>query len=269
MAAENQARKRFTWNEQLSTIALREIYFSKPYQFVAGSTESAESWRLCVAELIKHKPVQFANLTVEKLRDHVRTALTKRTTVVRALEKQSGIVETETEIKKLMDDIIAERDDYLGQQTTKKENEKKSEAAKEEKGKDVRMEAMESIGTTNKRKSENGESSDSKKKKERRSSNDMLGFLEKRSVERQAAMEAELKIREKEAENRKEESKAVTGGILQMMTVMQEQINQNRQREEQDRREREEERRLQRDQQQQQSQQLTALLGALINKLDK
>ena len=135
-------------------------------------------------------------------------------------------------------------------------------------GKDCRMAAMELVGETRKRKPEDGESSDSKKKKERRSSNDMIGFLEKRSTERQAATAAELKIREKEAENRNEESKAVTGGILQMMTVMQDQINQNRQREEQDRREREEERRLQREQQSQQSQQLTALLGALINKLD-
>jgi len=273
MAAKNDTRKRapkFMWNEQLSTIALREVYFTKPYQFPGGSAESAAAWKSCVEHLSVHP--EFVGVTLEKLRDHIRTSLAKRLVVVRELEKASGVDETETEYKKLMDDVTAERDDFVLQHTEKKEKEKKGEAEKEVKGKDCRMMAMESIGETKKRKSESPESPEtleSKKKRERRSSSDMIGFLEKRSAERQATMEAELKVREKEIEKRSEDSKAVTGGMLQMMAVMQDQLNYTRQKEEKERQEREEERRLQREQQRQQSDQMTALLGALINKLDK
>ena len=98
----------------------------------------------------------------------------------------------------------------------------------------------------------------------------MFGYLEKRAEERRTEKATELQIREKQLEATKGESQAVTGGMLQMMTVMQEQFYYTREKEEKDRREWEEERRAQRDRDaQQQQQQMTALLGALINKLDK
>ena len=108
-------RSKFPWNERLSTLVLREIYFEKPYQYVAGTPESATAWRTIFTRLNENYPNVFPE-TVEKVRDHVRGILKKRATMVRELEKQSGIVEEETEFKTLMDDIIAERDDYLGQQ---------------------------------------------------------------------------------------------------------------------------------------------------------
>ena len=146
-----EKRSKFPWNERLSALALREIYFEKPYQYVAGTPESATAWRTIFTRLNENYPNVFPE-TVEKVRDHVRGILKKRATVVRELEKQSGIVEEETEFKTLMDDNIAERDDYLGQHTVKKEKEKKDEEAKERKGKDCRLKAMETLGDTKKRK---------------------------------------------------------------------------------------------------------------------
>ena len=52
-------------------------------------------------------------------------------------------------------------------------------------------------------------------------------------------MEAKLKVREKEIEKRSEDSKAVTGEMLQMMAVMQDQLNYTRQKEEKERQEQE------------------------------
>ena len=77
-ADEETSRKRnpkFNWNEFLSTFALREIYFTKPYQHESGTTESAKKWKECVVHLIEHRGEDFQSLTVDKLRDHIRNIL--------------------------------------------------------------------------------------------------------------------------------------------------------------------------------------------------
>ena len=105
--------------------------------------------------------------------------------------------------------------------------------------------------------------------KRNRSSSDMFAFLNKRAEERRTAQEAEMKIREKELEARKGDSDALSSGILQMMTVLQQQQIFQRDKDERDRREREEERRLQREQDSQVQLQLTSVLWALVKKLEK
>ena len=65
------------WNKALSTTALREVCYTKPYQHVAGTGDSAMAWKTCVSNLVEHR-VDFEAFTVEKLLNHVRNLLKNR-----------------------------------------------------------------------------------------------------------------------------------------------------------------------------------------------
>ena len=120
-----KARKpRFPWNPELSTFCLSTVAFLRPYQYVAGSNESADTWREVLKSLQDNYPGKFTELTIEKARDHVRTNLKARDTVVKSLEKASGVVEVETDYKRLQDQIIADRADCVSLHMAKKEKDK-------------------------------------------------------------------------------------------------------------------------------------------------
>ena len=110
--------KRFTWTDELETLFLREIHFLKPYQYAAGSNESAETWLLVTQNMQSNYDGKFAGIDRKKMQDKLRNILKNREVVVAALARESGIEVTETELTKLKDDIIAERNDAQHAPTT-------------------------------------------------------------------------------------------------------------------------------------------------------
>ena len=76
--------------------------------------------------------------------------LRKRETVVKALEKQSGVEVEETEIHTLMDNINMEKKEFLEFFAAKKEENKATEEVEKKKANDTRLKAMETVGENKK-----------------------------------------------------------------------------------------------------------------------
>ena len=150
--AEGEEKKtKFTWNQRLDIILLREYIFQKPYQYKPGSEDSCHSWNQ-VQDNLKTFCNEFTGQTVKSLRDHLNLILRKRETVVKALEKQSGIEVEETEIDTLMDNINMEKKEFLEFFAAKKEENKATEEVEKKRANDTRLKAMETVGETKKRK---------------------------------------------------------------------------------------------------------------------
>ena len=84
------------------------MHSKKPYQYKSGCEDSCHSGNQ-VQDNLKTNYNEFTGQTIKSLRDHLNLILRKRETVVKALEKQSGIEVEETEINTPMDNVNMEK----------------------------------------------------------------------------------------------------------------------------------------------------------------
>ncbi|KAK2547243.1 hypothetical protein P5673_032908 [Acropora cervicornis] len=119
---------------------------------------------------------------------------------------------------------IAERErDAIAEASEKKGQEKAT-------AEDIRNQALEKMGQTKKRKSEDGQ--EPKERKSRRSSNEALQFMQENAESDKAFREEELKIRKKEEETKAAQFQAMftqQQSFLQAMTQQQAQQQQQNQ----------------------------------------
>ena len=127
----------------------------------------------------------------------------------------SGIsVPEQDELDVLLEDIAERERDAIAEASEKKGQEKAT-------AEDIRNQALERMGQTKKRKSEDG-----KEPKSRRSSNAALQFMQKKAESDKAFREKELKIRKKEEETKAPQFQAMLTqqqSFLQVMTQQQQQ----------------------------------------------
>ncbi len=113
-------RVKFQWNEKLSYSCLQIYCHNKPYQYKSASKESVDAWDQILKDLAMADPM-FANVTLKQVRDHLNLVLRNRETLVKALDRQSGIDVQETPMQQLMDQIISERKEHIEFFTSQKE----------------------------------------------------------------------------------------------------------------------------------------------------
>ena len=260
----------WTGNENLTYQALQVLAYKKPYQYKPGCPESVNGWKEIVDDL-RQADAMFVthDLDVKKVRDHLNGILRKRETLVKILDKQSGIGDVQTSpMQDLMDQIIAERNEYVEFFKTQQQEKKQTEEKEEEKAKDIRLNALQSLGK--KRKPDDKSDDKSPGRKERRTANDTLTFLCQRAEERRAERKEEIELRQKDLDARTKQAESTNNAMLEMMRVMHEQsrnsLEMQRQREATEAREREERREDERKRNEQQNNMMQALIEALNRK---
>lgn len=102
-------------------------------------------------------------------------------------------VPEQDELDLLLEDITERERDGIAKANEKKGQEKAT-------AEDIRNQALERMGQTKKRKSEDGQ--ESKERKSRRSSNEALQFMQEKAKSDMTLREEELKIRKKEEETK-------------------------------------------------------------------
>ena len=248
----------FPWTEELTYLAVQVFAVKKPYQFKPASPASINAWKDVLEDLSKANQVFVVHkVSVKQIRDHLNQILRKRQVHVNKLDKQSGINPETTPFQDLMDQVNDERAEHISLLATQKEEKKQSEDEQEKKARDMRLRAMETMGETQKRKSEDGQSGSSSRK-ERKTGTELVAFMRQRTADRREERQEEMAMRERELDARTRQAEGTNNAMQEMMRVMQAEM----QNAAEERRQRQEADRVRNEQQ-------TALLGAVIQALNK
>ena len=213
------------WTREHDILLCREVLALEVYKHKKGTNEAGRLWDEIAKNLRGCQTVRFkSNLS--------QRAVRKRFNLIQGRFKEnektelaaSGIsVPEQDELDVLLEDIAERERDAIAEASEKKGQEKAT-------AEDIRNQALERMGQTKKRKSEDGQ--EPKERKSRRSSNEALQFMQEKAESDKAFREEELKIRKKEEETKAAQFQAMftqQQSFLQAMTQQQAQQQQQNQ----------------------------------------
>ena len=201
----------------------REMLTVEPYKCKNRSRESGQVWDLMAANLNSVHVPHF-RVSQKSVRDRARILLKNFKLKVREEEKASGIEVPElSELDATLEEI-AEKEKAAQSELDLEESVKRDELQDKANAEEMRLQAMEKLGESKKRRETSGlTAGDQKKKKARRSGSDTLDFMSEK-------MEKDMKMkREEMAQRRSEQQKMLEqqNNVLQQMQLQQ--VNQRQQ----------------------------------------
>ena len=162
------------WTERHDVLLCREALLVEPYAHKQGSRERGNAWDMISSELNSITEIQF-NVTKRSVRDRYNLLIENFKKTERENEKASGINIEETELDNLLRELVEKaKEAALGYADRNKSVETEKQCAEE-----IRLQAMESLGETKKRKEHSPD--DETPKKFRRTNTDTLSYLRERS----------------------------------------------------------------------------------------
>ena len=186
------------WTPLHDLVLCKEIIFVNPYSAKKKSIQRSALWQKIAENLNSVKDPCFI---VEKrsVRDHI-AILIQRFKRQQAQElRESGTTPQHTELDTAIEQIIAmEESSDTEQQEMNDENRGKVEADRK-KAEDMRQKALETMGKTHKRNSEEG-STCTRAKKSRKNGTGALEYLKERAQQDQALKQEELELKKQENE---------------------------------------------------------------------
>ena len=186
------------WTPLHDLVLCKEIIFVNPYGAKKKSIQRSALWQKIAENLNSVKDPCFI---VEKrsVRDHI-AILIQRFKRQQAQElRESGKTPQHTEFDTAIEQIIAmEESSETEQQEMNDENRGKVEADRK-KAEDMRQKALETMGKTHKRNSEEG-STCTRAKKSRKNGTGALDYLKERAQQDQALKQEELELKKQENE---------------------------------------------------------------------
>ncbi|XP_068743600.1 uncharacterized protein [Montipora capricornis] len=190
---KTSTNKYFQWTTDHDVIMCREVLVSEPYKFKLRTPERGQAWESVAQQLNSiHQPI--FRVTTRSVRDRFSLLSTKYAHKLRMEEKASGIEVEQSELEKLIEEIL-EREKNAQNELESKDREKKSRAEKEKaSAEEVRKQAMERMA---KRKGDDEENKE-KKPKIRRSTADAIDYLREKSSNEREYRKEELEIRKRE-----------------------------------------------------------------------
>ena len=185
----------------MDVVLLKEVILYEPYQYKMRTKESGNAWKAIADTLSNCQPI-FTHVWLDprSCRERFNLMKSKREMELKREEKASGISPEDIEKNRALDELI-ERIREFGELTLAKTE---TDAAIDKKaGEDIRLQAMESLGESRKRKEEYDEAKPSKER--RSSSSDTLPYLKEvaEQKEKNAEMEAQYKKERLEMEKEK------------------------------------------------------------------
>ena len=187
------------WTEEHDIMLCREVLIVQPHQFRPKSTERGYAWTTIANELNALQEVRFS-VSQKAVRDRLKLLVERFKRKNREEEQASGISPDESELDGSLYTII-ELMDEAEQQFNKDSHEKQKKIENDRKqAEELRVKAMETFGESRKR-SEGGES---KPRKKRATGGETLQYLQKKSEQEFELRKAELEIKKKEIEEKRE-----------------------------------------------------------------
>ncbi|XP_068743655.1 caldesmon-like [Montipora capricornis] len=201
--------KIMSWTPLHDIVLCKEIIFVNPYSAKKKSVQRRALWQKIADNL---NSVKDSHFIVDKraVRDHIGILIQRFKRQEAQELKESGITSERTELDAAVEQIIAmEESADTEMQEAIDENKEKVEADRR-KAEDMREKAMETMGKTQKRKSEEGSS---KARKSRRSGSEAVEYLEERAAE-------DLKLKSQEIELKKQEKEQLQALQTQQTQIM-------------------------------------------------
>ena len=190
------------WSEQHDQLLCREVLVSEPFRFPKRSKERGEIWDQIAKSLNGISQPQF-RVTKRSVRDRLTLLLTKHKQKIRTEERASGIECEETEVDAALADIfekekLADQEREKDATVTAKKNARDKAAAEE-----VRIKAMERLGTNKRRHGADiAEEGELPPKKGRRQSSDVYLYLREKHERDSVLKNEEMAWKKKDYEQR-------------------------------------------------------------------
>ena len=201
----------------------REMLTVEPYKCKNRSRESGQAWDLIAVNLNSVHAPRF-RVSQKSVRDRARILLKNFKLKIREEEKASGIeVEELSELDLALEEII-EKEKAANAQLDLEESVRKNELQDKANAEEMRLQAMEKLGESKKRKEASGlTAGDQKKKKARRSGSDTLDFMREK-------MEKDMTMKQEEMAQRRSEQQKMLEQQNNVLNQMQlQQVNQRQQ----------------------------------------
>ena len=201
----------------------REVLVSEPYKFKLRTPERGQAWESLAQQLNSIHQPKF-RVTARSVRDRFSLLSTKYAQKLRMEERASGIEVEQTELERLIDEIL-EREKDAKRELDSKDREKKSKADKEKAtAEQVRKQAMERMAKRN-----DDQENKQKKPKIRRSTGDAIEYLRERSENDREHKKEELEVRKREIEVQAEKQDQAQKQQQAMFSALMAQIQQQQQ----------------------------------------
>ncbi len=251
-----------SWTEEKDVLFCREILCSKLFSTKKSSTERGQVWNE-IADTLCQLQQPIFRVNQKSVRDHYNKLVAGFKRKTRDELNASGISPEQTEIDKLLEEIVEEEaSQEAAKENIDNENNRRMELERVA-ADDMRRKAMETQAQTQKRKAE--ESNKTPKKKRRSNGSDAIAYLqEKTEIEMKLKKEEmELKRSEIEFEKNKQDQQ-----VTQQVALFEQQSNIMKVMMEQQQQQQQQIQAMQMIMLQQQQQQSQALM-ALLDKLSK
>lgn len=191
------------WSEMHDVYLCREILFIKPYQFKSGSTHSGNAWTSIANDLCAVEEISFT-VNQKSVRDRYRLLLDKHKKKMRAQESESGSTTDETELDKLLENILEETEEALSSHDKETKEKQGKELLDRKKAEEVRQKALESLGQTQKRHGEEKDDCLTSKKKPRKSGTETMMYLQTKAEKEFELRKEEMQLKRQDMEYQKE-----------------------------------------------------------------
>ena len=207
------------WSESDDLALCGEVLVLEPFKYPKHSKERGEIWGRIAVNLNSLSSPKF-EVSKRSVRDRFTLLQTKYKEKVREEERASGIDCVETQLDAAREEIIEkenaddlERNDKAGTLTKKNESEKAS-------AEEVRQQAMERLGKTQKR---NADSEEEKSSKCRKRSSDAVEYLKEKFEEEKELRKEEIELKRNEQQMMLNQQSQAHKQQLEMMTLIQKQ----------------------------------------------
>ena len=183
------------WTSEHDLILCKEILFVNPYSAKKKSVQRSVLWQQ-IAENVNS--IQSPRFIVEKrsVRDHIGILVQRFKRKEASELRESGTTPERTELDDAIEQIIAMEESADTEQQEIDDERKEKLEGDRKKAEDVRKKAMEKVGQTQRRKSDQEGSSQAKKS--RRSGSETVEFLKLKAEQDRALKTEELEIKRQE-----------------------------------------------------------------------
>lgn len=208
------------WSESHDLALCGEVLVEEPFKYPKRSKERGEIWGRIAINLNSLTNPNF-KVSKRSVRDRLTLIQGKYQDKIRGEERASGIDCEETQLDTALEEIIEKERAADMERNEKADTLSKKNQSEKASAEEVRRQAMERLGKTQKRKAESDEEKPSKSKKRR--SSDAVEYLKDK-------FEVESKLRNEEMELKKNEQQMLIDQHsqmnkqqLEMMKMMQQQ----------------------------------------------
>lgn len=207
------------WSESHDLALCGEVLLLEPFRYPKRSKERGEIWGRIALHLNSVNSSKF-KVSKRSVRDRFTLLQTKYKEKIREEERASGIDCEETQLDAALEEITEkeraadlERNDKAG--VVNKKNESEKESAEE-----VREQAMERLGKTQKR---NADSGKGKSSKYRKRSSDAVEYLKEKFQKEKQLRKEEIELKRNEQQMMFYQQSQMQKQQLEMMKMMQKQ----------------------------------------------